>query len=383
MLRGIAVAIAIVGICSGAYAADRVSASEKGSLLVYPKIEIKWQPNGALVQDTFVTLNNDYFSDVHIVMFFVHDTMECEATYHDTTLTGNEAAYWSAATGFPKVVGPFGEGADPMPDECGLMTLRGFIVAFATTAQNEQIRWNHLYGGATVLNYRDGYAWEYNAYAYQVNADNWINGNVVGTPGTIKMDGAEYEPNFDSLLMDFYAVNQFPAIFGSAWRDGIKLDTDLTLVIANWDFRQGGGHYITKADFWIWNENEDSRRAHYCIECWDQRLLSQAGDVFNILFLNTDVGRARIEGVAATECDTIELLSTPEPLLGVAATFGYLGATICDGIWAASGSNLWGSCGSATCDTTAELLYDVTPPPGEKLEQAGSVSDVRAPRTLR
>lgn len=382
MLRGIAVAIAIVGFCCGAYAADRVSASEKGSLLVYPKIEIKWAPNGALVQDTFVTLNNDYFSDVHIVMFFVHDTYNCLGTYHDTTLTGNEAAYWSAATGYPKVVGPFGENADPMPDECGCFTLRGFIVAFATTDQNQQIRWNHLYGGATILNYRDGYAWEYNAYAYQVNSDNWINGNVVGTAGVINMDGDEYEPNFDSLLMDFYATNDL-SIYPGAFGPGIKVDTDLTLVVANWDFRQGGGHYITKADFWIWNENEDSRRAHYCVECWDQRLLSQAGDVFNILFLNTSVGRARIEGVHATECDTVDLLSTPEPMLGVAATFGYLGSTICDGIYFASGSNLWGSCQSADCDTSAQLLYDVTPPPGEKAQAGSNVSEVRAPRTLR
>ena len=282
MLRGIAVAIVIVGICSGAYAADRVSASEKGSLLVYPKIEIKWDTAGELIQDTFISLNNDHPLDRHIVMFFVSDTLECEGIYHDTTLTGNEAAYWSAATGFPKMVGPFSEDLAG-DDGCGNDRVAGFIVVFATNENNEQVRWNHLYGAGTIINYTDGFAWEYNAYAYKV-LDPWSNGSVVGTAGTILMDGAEYEQCFSTLLMDFFASNDLSdADYDpSAVDNGFKIDTDLTLVIANWDFRQGGGHFLTKADFWIWNEMEVSRRAHYCVECWDKSLLSSHGGPFLI-----------------------------------------------------------------------------------------------------
>ena len=368
MLRGIAVAIVIAALCSSAYAADRVSASEKGSLLVYPKIEVKWNDAGDLIQDTFISLNNDYYQDRHIVMFFISDTLECDGVYHDTVLTANEAAYWSAATGYPKMVGPFSE-ADPADDPwgCGTKRVAGFILAFATDDQNQQVRWNHLYGAATIINYDDGFAWEYNAYAFQVNTDNYINGNVVGTPGEILMNGDEYEMCFDTLIMDFYASNDLTdgEYVPSAFGDLIKIDTDLTLVIADWDMRQGGGTYITKANFWIWNENEDSRQTHYCVQCWDQSLLSSHGGPFLISNLQTDKGRARIEGVAAAECDTTVITCDERPLLGVQAKFGYEGATLCDGIEFAAGSNLWGSCPSTGCEAGA-LYYDVTPDPGEK-----------------
>jgi hypothetical protein len=355
MLRGIAVAIIVAGICSSAFAVDRVSASEKGSVLVYPNVEVRWDAAGNLMQDTFISINNDYTDDVHVVMYFVTET--CTVDYHDFDLTKNEAAYWSAATGNPKGVGPFNALVDPWPDPegCPAMIVRGFIVAFATNDQNEQIRWNHLYGAATVVGYMPMYAWEYNAYAYQA-VDPWINGEVVGTAGVINFDGVEYEMCFDTLIMDFYASN-YGAVVPTAFGDSILVDTDLTLVIADFDLTQGGLPYTTKADFWIWNENEHSYRNHYCITKWDQSLLSSHGGHFLIENLQTNKGRARIEGISNAECPD----SIAKPLLGVQAKYLFFATPGICAPAATAGSNLWGSGTEA-----GQLLYDVTPGPGEK-----------------
>lgn len=356
MLRGIAIAIVVAGLCSSAFAADRVSASEKGSVLVYPKVEVRWNANG-LTQDTLISLNNDYTQGVHIVAFFV--TELCTVQYSDFDLTANEATYWRASDGQPKGVGPFWTGVTPYPDPegCPEVIVRGFVVLFATNESNEQIRWNHLYGGATIVNYLHSFMWEYNAYAYKA-VDPWSNGLPVGTAGTINFDGTEYEQCFDTLLMDFFAP--VPPIGGIP-----GYDTDLTLVVANWDLTQGGTPLNTKADFWIWNMNEASRRTHYCVYKWDEFRLS-IDPTFQIAFLQTAKGRARIEGIENVECPD----STKQPLLGVRATFTYY--TWCDvtapGILAVAGSNLFGS-----GLESAQLLYNVTPPPGEKLQQ-GNIS---------
>ncbi|MCB9850982.1 MAG: hypothetical protein H6817_09805 [Phycisphaerales bacterium] len=52
---------------------DRGSASEKGSLLIFPKVELRWNALGdTLIQDTFIDLTNDYPGDVHVQMYFIN-----------------------------------------------------------------------------------------------------------------------------------------------------------------------------------------------------------------------------------------------------------------------------------------------------------------------
>jgi len=51
---------------------DRATASDKGSLLIFPKVELRWDATGTqLIQDTFVDLTNDYPEDVLVQMYFV------------------------------------------------------------------------------------------------------------------------------------------------------------------------------------------------------------------------------------------------------------------------------------------------------------------------
>jgi hypothetical protein len=347
----------------GVLAADRVSATEKGSLLIYPKIEIRWNSDGYLIQDTFVTLNNDFNAAVDIQMYFVSET----CTYVDNVieLTKNEPAYWSAATGQPKGVSPWTVLGDPYPDPSGSgdMVMRGFVVVWAINMDYAQIRWNHLYGGATLVNYEHACAWEYNAYAFQVVDENVANGDEIGTPGTINLDGTDYDYGFGNLLLDFFATGSL-AFSGPAM---VWHDTDLTLLIADMDFRQeGDGPKTTKAEFAIWNEDEVGfSGARYCFTKWIQQPLAVFHNHFLVQNLGTDHGRAQIDGVESIECDP--LVSEDVVILGVAAKMLWFGGPE-EGSLACSGTTLAGAGLEATT-----IYYDVPDAPPDESADSGLI----------
>jgi hypothetical protein len=385
----------------------RADGTTKGSLLFFNKVEIKWRGDAAvppvtpalLAQDTFISLTNDYPDDVLVQMYFVNGDPPLDPVFDGAgqlierghtgwnavdnllQLTANEPTYWSALTCAPKGVSPFtvlDPGGPATPGrpcpECGpgYRCLRGYIIAWAVNAANEQIRWNHLKGEATLVNYRSQRAWEYNAYAHAVVAGTPLdNGEPVGTPGTLRLDGVEYAPSFDLLLLNFQAVGS--AAFSSA-AAGVALssDTDLTLHPVPVDLRQNSdGPVTTKASFDVWNMNEVKfSGTHRCLTCWDQTLLSRydAPNHFLRPFLQTEHGKARIDGHAADVCNVFDDPDTPEdesvtsvaaPLLGVAARLirrdGAPLATM------AAGTNLVGM----GIDETAVVRYDPSGVPPE------------------
>ena len=55
-----------------AHGADRVNAAQKGSLLVFPKVELRWNSAGEPIQDVFLDLTNDYPDDVLVQLYFVN-----------------------------------------------------------------------------------------------------------------------------------------------------------------------------------------------------------------------------------------------------------------------------------------------------------------------
>lgn len=98
-----AVAAATV-LATSAFAQDRVSTSTKGSLLWFPKIELRFDAGGNLKQDAFIQLSNDFPTDVHLVTFYVLE--DCTRFYIDIDLTKNQPVFWSVATGQPYGVAP-------------------------------------------------------------------------------------------------------------------------------------------------------------------------------------------------------------------------------------------------------------------------------------
>ena len=65
---------------AGPGVADRVSGTEKGSLLIFSKVELRWDVFGNVVQDVFVDLTNDWPSDVHVKLYFINGDPPIEAT---------------------------------------------------------------------------------------------------------------------------------------------------------------------------------------------------------------------------------------------------------------------------------------------------------------
>jgi hypothetical protein len=336
----------------------RASASQKGSLLVYPKIEIRWDCTGELVQDTFVTLNNDFNADVDIQMFLICETgSKVNNTF---TLTQNEATYWSACTGHPMSLSPWTVLDEPYADPEGSddLVLRGHLLLWAIDREYQEIRWNHLYGGATIVNYRDGSAWEYNAYAFPVVDPFVENGQPSGTPGMLNLDGEEYAFGLSNLLLDFFASGSTGL---SSDTYGVTVDTDLTLLILGHDLRQEGtGPRATKASFDVWNANEVRFSGmEHCVYAWDQTLLGLLGGHFLRQNLHTDKGCARITGLASGLCTD----STDESLLGVAAKMLFADSEEIS----ASGTNLAGA-----GEMAAVIEYDVQELSPEKADRDDS-----------
>jgi hypothetical protein len=359
-------------------ASNRVGCTEKGSLLMFSKVELRWTEDGILVQDTFISLTNDYPQDVRVQLYFVHgdEPLLANENHADERahtgwnwsdvqiwLTANEPSYWSALSGLPKAVSPWTvlDPGDPpgRPDPEGSAdrVLRGYIVAWAVNTEGEEICWNHLAGNATLVNYAKGSAWEYNACAFQVVDPAAQHGQATGTPGELFMDGTEYAECFSHLLLNFQAIDS--VAFSREGVAQVVSETDLTLFPATADLRQGTtGPVSTKAHVDIWNMNEVKFSGTYrCITCWDQALLQnyEIPNHFLVEHLHTDHGKARIDGLASpATCEDSEAAA----LLGVAARL----LTIDGGVdFATAGTNLQGM-----GTESAGIRFDVVgpPPPG-------------------
>lgn len=370
VVGGVAAAAAATAIAQD----YRVSASKKGSLLIYSDVEVKWNAAGQVIQDTFIEMTNDYPDAVAVQLYFVNGdaptATEPGWNWLDNIihLTQDEPAYWSAASGLPKGVSPWAAldpgnpPGRPDPDEPGVRTLRGFVYGWAVDAQDRQIRWNHLTGKATIVNYADSSAVEYGAYAFQAYAQN--HGDLVGPAGCLHLDGYYYDYGFAQLLIDFYAAGSV-ALSGGG--NVVGVDTDLTLHPVSADLRQdGNGAIITKAKFDIWNQNEVRfSNTEKCISCWDQQLLSAYASLPNHFLLGnlqTQKGKARVDGIASTVVCGEESVSAS--LLGVAIRqLSFNGGQE----KALAGGNLVGQ-----GTESAAIYYDVITAPGEATQNGNS-----------
>jgi len=324
----------VVAAAGQAMADNRASASKKGSLLIYPDLELRWDSSGKLIQDSFITIINDYTAGVNVHWFLCNGDAPLDAVYagdpqvlverahrgwncidFEGYLTHDNPEYFSIATGQPYGVQPFAtldQGSpNGRPDTDGLTSdrvLRGYAIVFAVDASGNEISWNHLSGGAELVNYIDRSAWEYNAYAFQ--AINPTPGaQTDGYPGELHLDGVEYDYGFNQLLFDFFSYGSSPFNSGGT---AVQVDTDLTLMPLDMDLREEtDGPVTTKAKFDIWNQNEDGlSEVVRCITHWDQTLLSlYASDIstnqFGFGVMHTDKGKARIDGIASQLCDHI------------------------------------------------------------------------------
>lgn len=318
---------------------QRISTSKKGSLLIFPNIELKWDSNGNLTQDTILSITNDANEDTYVHFLFVNgdDSIPAQTccdpeviverahvgwNKHNWTAewTGNESNYFSLHTGLPKGAPPFagldngpeGPGRPDPESASGGRVLRGYMLAWAVDATGYQIMWNHLSGTATIVDYDGLAAWEYLPYAAQASNVDTTTTQIAGDPlrvgsvaGQLNLDGWDYDIAFGRLLLEFYGVDSMAFSRTNAMA---TINTDVTLLPLKQDLRQNNdGPVHVKAKFDVWNQNEDYlSHTDRCLVCWDQVMLSDIDLPNNFLLsaLQTDKGKARIEGEASpTVCE--------------------------------------------------------------------------------
>ena len=334
---------------------SRVAFDAKGSLLLFSKVEVQWDAAGNLIQDTFLDVTNDYPDAVGVQAYYINGDVELEEITDGAgnitqvfepgwntadcrfTLTANQPHYWSAARGSDKCQ-PFtvlDEDGPGRPDGeingPASRILRGYVIMWAVEFNPEEnlweeIRWNHLKGDAVIVNYANGTAWEYNAWATQASCgahgeplldctrfdENGVCCEAEVIPGNLDLDGFQYDVAFDQLILDFYGSGS--DVF-SGGQVTASVDTDLTVHAVSADLRQDGcGPVLTKIEAEIWNEFETKfSGTRRCICCWDQTMLSDwvrseaIPNHFKRSALRTDKGKARLDGVYSVECDYAEL----------------------------------------------------------------------------
>lgn len=338
MRKSMILALALVfvlGLTGMALAASNVAnTSQKGSLLIFPKIDITENIDGSVFRDTIVSISNDYFEDVHVKCYWVDRNQKIQDFV--MKVTQNHPVWFSAKNGtnnfdaipieIPPFAGPVGE-------------LKCWAV---DAAGANQIRFNHLYGTATVYDFGNDSAYEYNSWNFQARAA-VAQGAAVGVGGNIKLDGLEYDACPQYLLFNFPSV-------GAGL--GFYRNVDLTLVPCKQDLRQDRRPTFTKAKFDIWNENETKYTGAYqCIKCWFENQLDRiqyGAGKFTRRELHTTMGRFRVQGVASTVCSPAALAS---PLVGLSVQELSFNNETVDAL-AGTTAN------SAGIDTTGFVLWD-------------------------
>jgi hypothetical protein len=287
-LFSLAMFLVLAGMVTVASAAQNVAnVSQKGSLLIWPKIVVQDSP----YVDTYLMIGNDYYQDVWVKCYWVDSDQNIEDFMF--RLTPNQPIEFSARNGSAN------DNHDvTIPPFAGL----GELKCWAVNAQGtQQISWNHLYGDAIIAGgYLTRGAAMYNAWSF--TARNVALGNSVGTiQGKLELTGGNNA--YDACPQ--YLVTNFHTNFN-------MLDyADLTLVPCMQDLRQDRLPTCTKAKFDIWNENETKYTGAYqCLKCWWEGYLEDigkdasgfGGEKFTLGVLKTLAARFRVQSASNAAC---------------------------------------------------------------------------------
>ena len=246
--------VAALAAAGSVFGADRLSATEKGSLLMFVNA------SGT------IHMSNDYPADVQLQAYV---TAGCGESYDmGFSLTANQIATFDSYD----LAAPFG-GAGA--DHDGIS-----MYVWAVNNDNAQIRWNHLSGGIL-----GGGAYA-SAAALQGN-----NGDTVGVAGTINMDGVEYSSAFNGYTVNFASSNG-----------------DLAIDLLDHDFADKNADApVTKIVAEIWNSDEVKfSGTSRCVECSSMSSLDDWSDsavnFFRSGSLGTAFGKARLSTEANGSC---------------------------------------------------------------------------------
>ncbi|ABA57483.1 hypothetical protein Noc_0973 [Nitrosococcus oceani ATCC 19707] len=330
-------------LSTSALALDRANTSEKGSLLVFPNVDVSGDRN------TIIRLQNDYSDSVSLKCYWKNGTKFF--TDFQIELTKFQPIWISARDGEGTYsVPPFPTSANQdYLDKIGhsggpyATPSRVTLPEHARTAGELQcwavdgggaseIRWNHLAGSATVVDASQGTAYQYNAWGFRCLVGGNGDACVVADAGQLDLNGNEYEACPKKLIGHFSPAET--ALGGMQVHRN-----ELTLASCNQDLTQDQQFHFTKLKFNVWNEQEAKYTGAYqCMDSWHQGLLDGVqnnGRNFTASSLKTDVARFKVRGMKSSVCERADnrktfaidesIVTEEAGLLGVMATTYGLG----------------------------------------------------------
>ncbi|MGE3840785.1 MAG: LamG domain-containing protein [Vicinamibacterales bacterium] len=229
------------------------------------------------------------------------------------------------------VIFPAGDGHGPYA--------RGLLACWAVDGDDQnQVKWNHLSGTATVHGMFGAY--EYNAYAVFVPAGAEL--GPVGVAGTLNLNGLEYD------ACPLYQIGQFtpPAVTGAGYAAAFTATAPNTLPLqpptpsfplissnrlaiagCSLNLQQDWAPVFTKLQFDVWNEEEVKFTGAYeCADSWHETDfrpgldvqnngvlapgipgfvdgMDAAGQNFSFSTLVSYSARYRVQGLKSAQCD--------------------------------------------------------------------------------
>jgi hypothetical protein len=287
--------------CSASAAPNVTNGAQKGSLLVFPDVDVR------TTTSTLIRLANDGAQSIDVKCIWMDGNKN--RTDFTVRLTRTQPFWFDAKTGqgtlrvnpFPAFASngydnPYLGGANRDPYFAGL------LVCFAVDIGEEnQVKWNHLSGSATVYDSTLGTAYEYSAYAFFVQSG--LDLAPLGTPGALYLNGVDYDS------CPIYQIGQISPE-GTVITAGTSVLTYLRnrLAVAgcSLDLNQDWNPIATKLLFDVWNSDEVKfSGAFECADSWHETGLTDidaAPTNFTRANLGTDSARFRVQAVKSSQC---------------------------------------------------------------------------------
>ncbi|MCA9245065.1 MAG: hypothetical protein KDA32_13995, partial [Phycisphaerales bacterium] len=298
---------------------DRASPGKKGSLLILPKVELRWDAAGNLTQDTFITLSNDGTSTKGVKIYYMRgDT--CEIVDMGLRLTPEEPYYWSLAEPTDSTVSGMRprrftdlNGGAVVADGA----LAGAVIIVATDVNTFEYpqQYNHLAAKATIVNYGATTGAEYDAWAFCRHSS-----ASTSPDRALYMDGCDYDLAPGQLLADLFTDGS-EALSGGSFT--AQVQQAINLMRLDIDVTNSGTYSSNKGTFVFFTVHKQDEtpltwQQDYCIDCWDWVYISAIEPtVFDAAIVNADRVKARIETFDSHICLDRYEYTTEAPLIGV------------------------------------------------------------------
>jgi len=334
LVAAIAVASASV---STAYAYTGGSSSEQGSLLIFPRIQATDTLVSGQGSDTLISIVNNSAVPVTLQCFYAttknagapgsnqNDAVnlaDIRQTYYQSftvNVTKNDpVSFWAGnietlantALGAPaRLVSIESTPVFNLWENGNYPATAGELKCWAVNnAGTKEIKHNYLSGKATVYQIgspvvvpgsvgdvvQAGQAYEYNAWSFKANTIDTL-------PGTLKLNGKEYDQCPSMLLGQFIPVGA-PLLAG---KYNVSANTQISVASCHEDLRQDHLNHITKLTYTSWNANEVKiGSGHDCMGLWYEEDMKTFPAFLSANASRTDSAYFRIKPTKSPICNS-------------------------------------------------------------------------------